>query len=111
MIVQYIMDKIMSLKANAFDGVTYQHERDFERLKNQSERILNFISDGEWTTLREIAAATGAPEASISAKLRDLRKAKYGGHTVDRRYEGNGVYQYRFIFNGTTDDTQETLGF
>tara|TARA_R110000822_G_scaffold29182_1_gene86187 strand:- start:714 stop:1019 length:306 start_codon:yes stop_codon:yes gene_type:complete len=101
------MDKIRSLKANAFDGVAYQHERDFERLKNQAERILDFISDGEWTTLREISAATGAPEGSVSSKLRDLRKAKYGGHTVDIRYAGNGVYQYRFIYNST----QETLGF
>jgi len=100
MIIQYIIDRIRSLKSNDFDGVTHQHER-----------IFNFINDGKWTTLREIAAATGAPEASISAHLRDLRKAKYGSHIVDKRYVGNGVYQYRFIFNGTTDDTQETLGF
>jgi len=111
MIIQYIMDKINSLKANAFDGVDYQHDRDFSRLKNQSERIISFVADGKWTTLREISAVTGAPEASISACLRDLRKAKYGGHTLDRKYAGNGVYEYRVIFADVTEDTQQTLKF
>lgn len=32
---------------------------------------------------------------SVSARVRDLRKAKYGSHIVDRRYVGNGVYEYR----------------
>ena len=97
MIIQYIIDKIRSLKASAVGGK-----------KTQAERVNYFISNGEWTTLREISAATGAPEASVSAHLRDLRKPKFGGHTIEKRYTGKGVYQYRFIYNS---NTQETLGF
>jgi len=111
MIIQYIMDKINSLRANAFDGVDYQHDRDFSRLKNQGERVYRFVQNGEWTTLREISAATGAPEASVSAHLRDLRKPKFGGHIVEKQYVGSGIYQYRVIFADVTKDTQQTLGF
>jgi len=110
MIIQFLMDKINSLKTNAFDGDDYQHDRDFTRLKNQSERVYTFIQNGEWTTLSEISAATGAPEASISAHLRDLRKPRYGGHTVEKKYVGGGIYQYRVIFADVTKDTQQTLG-
>ena len=47
MIIQYIMDKINSLRANAFDGVDYQHDRDFSRLKNQGERVYRFVQNGD----------------------------------------------------------------
>jgi putative component of toxin-antitoxin plasmid stabilization module len=32
---------------------------------------------------------------TVSARVRDLRKAKYGAHIVDRRYVGHGVWEYR----------------
>lgn len=38
-----------------------------------------------WTTLAELAEKTKFPPASISAQLRHLRKAKYGGWEVQRR--------------------------
>ena len=106
MIIQFLIDKINNLKDKAFDGDDYQHERDFTRLKKQAERIYSFVADSKWTTLREISAATGAPEASVSACLRDLRKPKYGGHTVEKRYVGGGIYQYRVIF---VEQTEESL--
>ena len=43
----------------------------------------------------KLSNATGAPEASASAALRDLRKKKFGFRTVSRRYEGNGLYAYK----------------
>jgi DNA-binding Lrp family transcriptional regulator len=47
---------------------------------------------GEWRTLREISEAIGASEASVSARLRQLRGM---GHTVDRRRIFGGVFAYR----------------
>jgi len=104
MIIQFLIDKINNLKDKAFDGDDYQHERDFIRLKKQADRIYRFVADSEWKTLREISVATGAPEASVSACLRHLRKPKYGGHTVEKKYAGSGVYQYRVIFVEQTEE-------
>jgi len=40
---------------------------------------------GHWLTLRELATMTGFGEASISAQLRHLRKAEFGGFVVKKR--------------------------
>lgn len=54
------------------------------------------MRDGRWRTLREIAALTGAPEASVSARLRDARKGKFGAWVVSKRRVGmGGLYAYR----------------
>lgn len=80
-----------------FDGKTFVRARDRERLAAQLTAVRRFMSDGQWRLLAEIAAATGAPEASISARLRDLRKPKFGGLTVERDYVGDGLWQYRVL--------------
>lgn len=53
------------------------------------------MKDGSWHTLPEIAAGTGDPEASISARLRDLRKPRFGSYVVDRRRRSQGLFEYR----------------
>lgn len=67
-----------------------------------SVRILMW--DGQWRTLREISASIDASEASCSARLRDLRKKKFGGHTIERRRKAGciGIYEYRLIPNPDT---------
>ena len=78
-----------------FDGATYDPERDGERLHKQLKAVRVALSDHEWHTLYALSIITGAPEASVSARLRDLRKAKNGSHTVERRYAGDGLWEYR----------------
>lgn len=34
---------------------------------------------------------------TVSARVRDLRKEQYGGHDVQLRYAGNGVYEYKLF--------------
>ena len=80
-----------------FDGETYEPKRDKARLQGQMREVFNLMIDGEWRTLNEISQETGAPEASVSARLRDLRKDKFGGHTVQRRRVAGGLYQYSLI--------------
>lgn len=80
-----------------FDGDDYTPERDDPRLTAQQRRIWQVMSDGEWHTLAGIAFITRDPEASVSAQLRHLRKPRFGGHTIDRRHLGNGLYEYRLI--------------
>lgn len=60
-------------------------------------RVYNAVLDGEWHTLDQLARTTGDPPASVSAQLRHLRKKRFGGHTIDRRYVENGLYEYRMV--------------
>ena len=36
-------------------------------------------------------------ETAISARIRDLRKAKYGAYHVETKKRSKGVYEYRLI--------------
>lgn len=80
-----------------FDGADYDHDRDSARLTGQILRVFDLMKDQQWRTLREIAAATGDPESSISAQLRHLRKERFGSHTVEREHVGGGLFRYRLI--------------
>lgn len=79
------------------DGSTYNRGRDLSRLNNQARDVYEYMSHGDWRTLADIAHNTGHPEASVSARLRDLRKPHLGGFIVERRYIANGFYQYRLV--------------
>lgn len=80
-----------------FDGYTYEHDRDGARLGDQMMAVLSVMADGQWRTLKQLAAAVDAPEASVSARLRDLRKPRFGGHRVERRYVCKGCFTYQLI--------------
>ena len=85
-----------------FQGSDYIPKYDKKRLTGQLLKVWNFMKSGEWHTLAEISRATGAPEASASAALREFRKEPRGGHIVDKRRRGNpyqGLFEYRLIIN------------
>jgi hypothetical protein len=67
------------------DGETYDPSKDYVRLKGQNRKVFEIMKDGVWRSLQTIAEEVGCSEASVSARLRDLRKKKFGGFTVDRR--------------------------
>jgi hypothetical protein len=73
--------------------------QDTVRLGHQLVAVLELMSDGHWRTLRRISEETGAPEASVSARLRDARKV---GWTVERRRAapGSGTWLYRALREG-----------
>jgi hypothetical protein len=79
------------------DGQTYDHARDGLRLAAQHQRVLAWMSDGQWHTLAELAKLTGDPEASVSARLRDLRKPRFGAYQVAREYVQRGLWKYRLV--------------
>ncbi len=83
-----------------FDGSNYQAEFDFTRLTGQIKRIRDLMLDGRWRTLSQIELVTGDPAASISAQLRNLRKERFGGYSVEKRTVGsrtNGLFEYRVL--------------
>lgn len=82
-----------------FDGDTFDPEHDGERLGTLLSAVFELMRDGQWRTLAEIREELGrGSEASLSARLRDFRKEKHGGHLVHRRRVGepsDGLYQYQ----------------
>ena len=82
-----------------FDGKTYDPALDKARLGKLIYKVWSQMSDGGWHTLGAISAATGGSEASVSARLRDYRKPRFGSHTVDRVRVRQGLWKYRVIPN------------
>lgn len=67
---------------------------DTARLGRQLVAVMSYVADGRWNTLRRIAEETGAPEASVSARLRDMRRL---GWVVERMRAApaSGTWLYR----------------
>lgn len=86
-----------------YGGKTFDPALDEERLNEQTIRIYRLMNDSLWRTLAEIAEETKDPEASISARLRDLRKEDFGGFVVNRRRRkaGSGLWEYQLQPPGT----------
>ena len=90
--------------ALVFDGKTFDAEKDGPRLTSEFEAVKRIMHDGRWHTLYELRLRVEAKlkakvsEAGISARVRDLRKTKFGGYTVERRRgEFGGTHEYRMI--------------
>ncbi len=99
-----LFDTKRDFSKSDFDGDTYEPKFDSSRLRGEMARVYAVMKScwmrREWITLSEIAAITDDPEASISARLRDLRKAKFGAHTVNRRRRGDppkGLFEYQLL--------------
>jgi len=83
-----------------FNGSDYSVKNDRERLTGQILRVFNLMKDGHWRTLQQIEDATGDPQASISAQLRNLRKARFGAYQMEKMSLGGGLFTYRLVING-----------
>lgn len=85
-------------KKEHFDGVTFDPERDTQRLSAQLTRVRTYMLARYplWATLGQIEQAICCGSApGISARLRDLRKPRFGSYTVERRRVSGGLFEYR----------------
>jgi hypothetical protein len=80
-----------------FDGATYEPEHDQARLTGQLLRVYNVMSDNRWRTLHDLSVLAKGTEASVSARLRDLRKPRFGGFEVERKRKKGGLFLYRVV--------------
>lgn len=81
-----------------FDGRTFSAVHDSARLTGQLLAVYELMRDGRWRTLREMSLSVKGSEAALSARLRDLRKPRFGSHAVERRRRGapsDGLWEYR----------------
>lgn len=85
----------MSPVKHLFDGETFDKTLDGPRLNRQLDRVFALMSDGKYRTLREIAEAVGGSEAGVSARLRDLKKPRFGSYRVGRVRQASGVHYYK----------------
>lgn len=81
-----------------FDGLDLT-AGDCARLEGQMKRVYDLMKDGNFRTLLEIEKLTGDPQASISARLRDYRRLRWGAHIVEKRRKttNSGTWEYRLI--------------
>lgn len=92
-----------------FSGAAYDPQLDRARLGLQIERVRAHMLSVEWITLRELKLALEKkfapalfPESSLSAQLRNLRKAEYSYRLLKRRRAGAhgpgaGIFEYRLL--------------
>ncbi len=83
-----------------FDGITYDRKLDRPRLQHQIDALKLYLSqDGGWHTLESLSGNLGYPMQSISARLRDLRKPKFGGYEIARRRVPGqrGLWEYSLV--------------
>lgn len=67
-------------------------------------RVLGILNRSGWMTkfdIRDALEMQGGGRVdtdTVAAKVRDLRKAKYGGHCITSRpVQGHSYYQYRLL--------------
>lgn len=95
----------MSTLPLRFDGATFEPAKDAVRLTTELYAVRELMLDGKWRSLGQIVWAlsiTGKnwSEAGVSARLRDLRKPRFGGYRVDRQRIQGGLFEYRVRANG-----------
>jgi hypothetical protein len=54
------------------------------------------MANGHWWTIPALAAALQCTECGASARIRDQRKERFGGHKIVKRPAG-GAFEYRML--------------
>jgi hypothetical protein len=81
-----------------FDGPDVTPE-DCARLKTQQVKIREYmLRVRDWRTAQEVADACGLVfTAGTSARIRDLRKPRWGGYIVERQRRSRGLWEYKLV--------------
>lgn len=74
-----------------FLGSTFDEKRDRARLSKQLQTVHDVLVDGRKRSLRQLADAAECPEASASARFRDLKRL---GFPVSKENAGGGLWLY-----------------
>jgi hypothetical protein len=88
---------------SSFGGSATLEKSDTKRLQGQLGQVYEIMADGQYRTLDFIANqirtryGKEVTTQSVSARLRDLRKEKFGGFKVNRRSLGDGLFSYQVL--------------
>jgi hypothetical protein len=78
-----------------FDGATYDPVIDECRLTKALKDVFIIMSDRQWHTLPELASKCCIMETTASARIRDLRKERFGSWEVSTQRNDMGLWQYK----------------
>jgi hypothetical protein len=84
-----------------FENLVYevsQRQRVFDAIVKKPIQMKRnkYLRDGEWKSLDDLYLLTGDPIKSIGARLRELRKNRFGKHNVEHMFfKRNGIHYYR----------------
>lgn len=89
-----------------FDGRSFSPEKDGARLASHLTRVRDFLVTHQPAvfTLQEIAEACGGTEASCSARVRDLRKSRWGSYDVVSQRDASVPSLWRYGIRGGPGD-------
>lgn len=73
--------------------------QDAARFSSQLAKVRAVMADGAWHTLSELATLCGCSESGASARVRDLRKQRFGSNTIERQRISGGLWEYRLADN------------
>ena len=94
----------------AFDGWTFRREFDQARLTHSLQKVFFILLDGQWHGLKELRQVAGS---GADSRLRDLRKAQFGGFTIKGRRDpekpASGCWQYRLATGLLRREQVETV--
>jgi len=86
-----------------FDGTDYNKDRDQVRLSSNLDILRDYMEGRGSLTINEIIEGTGLKShTGVSASIRELRKARHGHRTVERKYISNGLYSYQLMPKSAT---------
>lgn len=91
-------------KKYIFDGKTYNVKLDYERLKNNTQRVFVLLLDGKWHGKKDLEEVGGA---AYDSRVRDLRKKRFGGFTITEErdpYYNNTFSRYKLDVQSVNKD-------
>ena len=100
-----------------FDGYTYDESRDESALASQLDAVRNAMMNGQWWTYKQLREhlqrhhQINATDTSLSARIRDLRKIRFGGYKVQSRHKTRREWEYRIDLQASaaTDEAVEAV--
>lgn len=87
---------------------TLNRNRDGARLWSQFQAVKTAMGNNQWWTIDQLETelmhkyGIRATPTGISARIRDLRKEKFGGYRVDNRNVSGGLWEYRLVEQAST---------
>jgi len=79
------------------------------KLQDALSRQFYIMLKGNWHRLHELADELGILETTVSANMRIFRRKTHGRHTVNKRYVGNGLWEYQLEINPDVGPIMEAV--
>lgn len=86
------MESMKRLPLVKFFGRTFDHARDYNRLKSNTQRVFALLVDGKWHPAHELRAVGGSEGIR---RARSFREQQFGAMVVERERESGGLWRYR----------------